>query len=55
MIEKICGYILKKMKAKMPEMTDEKAEIIQYGLEILFGEVPKIILLFGISFLLNRR
>ena len=53
MIEKICGYILKKMKAKMPEMTDEKAEIIQYGLEILFGEVPKIILLFGISFLLG--
>ena len=53
MIEKICGYILKKMRAKMPEMTDEKAEIIQYGLEILFGEVPKIILLFGISFLLG--
>ena len=53
MIEKICGYILKKMRTKMPEMTDEKAEIIQYGLEILFGEVPKIILLFGISFLLG--
>ena len=53
MIEKICGYILKKMKAKMPEMTDEKAEIIQYGLEILFGEVPKVILLLGISFLLG--
>ena len=53
MIEKICGYILKKMKAKMPEMTDEKAEVVQYGLEILFGEVPKIILLFGISFLLG--
>lgn len=53
MIEKICGYILKKMRAKMPEMTDEKAEIIQYGLEILFGELPKIILLLGISFLLG--
>ena len=53
MIEKICGYILKKMRTKMPEMTDEKAEVVQYGLEILFGEVPKIILLFGISFLLG--
>ena len=53
MIEKICGYILKKMRAKMPEMTDEKAEIIQYGLEILFGELPKVILLLGISFLLG--
>ena len=53
MIEKICGYIVKKMRDKMQEMTDEKAEIIQYGLEILFGELPKIILLLGIGFLLG--
>lgn len=53
MIEKICNYILKKMRKKMPDMTDEKAEVIEYGLQIIVGEIPKVILLFGLSFLLG--
>ena len=53
MIEKFCNYILEKMRKKLPEITDEKAEIILYGLQLLIGEVPKMFILFGISFLLG--
>ena len=53
MIEKICNYILKKMRKKMPDMTDEKAEVIEYGLQIIVGEIPKTILLFVVSFFLG--
>ena len=53
MIEKICDFIIKKMRKKMPDITDEKAEIIYYGLQLLIGEMPKMFLLFGVSFLLG--
>ena len=53
MIEKICNSILAKMRKKMPDITDEKAEIILYGLQLLIGEMPKMFLLFGLSFLLG--
>ena len=53
MIEKFCNQILKRMRKKMPEMTDEKAEIILYGLQLIIGEIPKVLLLFGVSFLLG--
>ena len=51
MIEKFCNYLLSKMKKKMPEITDEQGEAILYGLQLLVGEAPKMILLFGISFI----
>ena len=41
------------MKKKMPDMTDEKAEIVLYGLQLIIGEMPKMVLLFGLSFLLG--
>lgn len=53
MIEKFCNFILTKMKKKMPELTEEQGEIILYGLQLIIGEAPKMILLFGISFLLG--
>ena len=51
MIEKFCNYIFSKMKKKMPEITYEQGEAILYGLQLLIGEAPKMILLFGISFI----
>ena len=51
MIEKLCNYILEKMKKKMPEIDDEQAEIITYGLQMIIGEIPKIFILFGVGFL----
>lgn len=53
MVEKICNYIMKKMRKKMPEITDEKAEVILYGLQLIIGEIPKMFLLLGLSFLLG--
>ena len=53
MIDKICEFLVQKIRNKMPEIDDEKAEIILYGIQILIGEIPKIIILFGLSFLLG--
>lgn len=53
MIEKFCNFLTKKIRKKMPEVDDERAEIIQYGLEVIIGETPKLFILLGISILLN--
>ena len=53
MIEKFCNYIVRKMRKKIPDMTDEKAEIILYGLQLIIGEIPKLFIMFGLSFLLG--
>ena len=53
MIDKICNYILQKMRKKMPEIDDEKAEIILYGIQLIIGEIPKIFIIFGLSILLG--
>lgn len=37
----------------MPEIDDEKAEVINYGLQLIIGEVPKIILLFAVAIILD--
>lgn len=53
MIDRFCEYLTNKIKGTMPEIDDERAEIIQYGIQLLIGEVPKIALLFIIAFILN--
>ncbi len=53
MIEKFCEFILKKIRNKMPEMDDEKAEIILYGIQLIIGEIPKMFILFVLSFILG--
>ena len=32
MIDKICDKLMKRIRAKMPEVDDERAEVIKYGL-----------------------
>lgn len=53
MIDKICNTLTARMRLQMPEIDDEKAEIINYGLQLIIGEVPKIILLFAVAIILN--
>ena len=53
MIDKICNYILKKIKKKMPELSEEQSEVILYGLSLMIGEIPKTILLFALAFILG--
>lgn len=53
MVKKICDFLTKKIQESNPEMDDEKAEIINYGLQNLIGEVPKLFILLGIAYLLG--
>ena len=52
MIEKICNKITEKIREKI-EMTDERAEVINFGLLVIIGEVPKIIIIMLIAWYLN--
>ena len=51
MIDKICDKLIKRIRAKMPEVDDERAEVIKYGLGLIIGELPKMFLLFVIAWL----
>ena len=53
MIDKICKNLTNKIRKKMPEINDERAEIIQYGLQLMIGEIPKLILLIIIAIILK--
>lgn len=49
MIDKTCEILLKKIRKEMPDINDERAEVIFYGLQLIIGEVPKILLLFAVA------
>ena len=53
MIEKICESLTKKIQEQMPEVDNERAEVIKYGLEITIGEIPKLILLVVVAIILK--
>ena len=53
MIEKLCNFLTNKIRKEMPEVDDERAEVINYGLQILVGEVPKTFILLIIAYLLG--
>lgn len=53
MIEKFCNYLTNKMRKSMPEITDERAEVINYGLQLVVGEVPKIFIMLLIAYALG--
>lgn len=51
MIDKLCDKLTKKIRNKMPEIDDERAEVINYGLQLVIGEVPKTFALLLIAYL----
>ena len=53
MIEKICDSLTNRIRIKMPEIDDERAEIINYGLQLVIGEIPKIIIELFIAWVLG--
>ncbi len=53
MIEKFCNYLTVKIRKNMPEITDERAEVINYGLQLVVGEVPKIFIMLLIAYALG--
>lgn len=53
MIDKICTFLTNKIRKEMPEIDDERAEIIMYGLQNIIGEIPKGFLILFIAYLLG--
>ncbi len=53
MIDTICTFLTKRIRKEMPEIDDERAEVINYGLQNIVGEIPKIFLLFIIAYILG--
>ena len=53
MVDKICTFLTDKIRKEMPEIDDEKAEVINYGLQNIVGEIPKGFIIFGIAYILN--
>lgn len=53
MIEKFCNYLTAKIRKSMPEVTDERAEVINYGLQLVVGEVPKVFIMLLIAYALG--
>lgn len=53
MLSKICTFLTNRIRKEMPEIDDERAEVINYGLENIIGEFPKIIFVFLLSYLLG--
>lgn len=53
MIDKICVYLTNKIRKQIPEIDDERAEIILYGVQLIVGEIPKIFLMFALGLILG--
>lgn len=53
MVDKFCTYLTNKIRKEMPEVDDERAEVINYGIQLIVGEIPKILLLFIVAFILK--
>lgn len=53
MIDKLTQFLTNKIRTEMPEVDDERAEVINYGLQLIIGEIPKIFIMLGIAYLLG--
>ena len=53
MIDKITEFLTSKIRKEMPDVDDERAEVINYGLQILIGEVPKFFIMLLIAYALG--
>lgn len=53
MVDAICNKLTLKIRARMPEIDDERAEVINYGLQLMFGEIPKTFIILLIAYLLG--
>lgn len=53
MIDRFCEFLTNKIRKQMPEIDDERAEIILYGVKLVIGEIPKFFLMFGLGIILG--
>lgn len=53
LIERICTFLTNRIRKEMPEIDDERAEIINYGLQNIVGEIPKVFIMLGVAYFLG--
>lgn len=53
MVDKFCDFLTNKIRKEDPEIDDEKAEVINYGLHLIVGEIPKFFIIMGIALILG--
>lgn len=53
MVDEICNKLTLKIRKEIPDVDDERAEIINYGLQLLLGEIPKTFIIIGIAWILG--
>lgn len=53
MIDKFCDYLTNKIRKEMPDVDDERAEVIKYGLQLMVGEIPKFFIMAAIAWALG--
>ena len=53
MIDKICEYLTNKIKNSLPDIDEQRAEVINYGLQNIIGEIPKTFVVLLIAYLLG--
>ena len=53
MIDKICIFLTNKIRKEVPDIDDERAEVINYGLQIIVGEVPKTFIMLAVAYILG--
>lgn len=53
LVEKFCKMLTQKIRNKMPDIDEERAEVINYGLQLVLGEIPKTIIILLTAWLLR--
>lgn len=53
MVDKICDFLVNKIRKQMPEIDDERAEVINYGIHLVVGEIPKTFIFIAIAAILG--
>ena len=53
MVDKICNFLTSKIREEDQSIDDERAEIINFGVQLIVGEIPKIFIMVAIAFLLG--
>lgn len=53
MIDKFCNFVTRKIKENVANIDEEKEMVIDFGIKMIFGELPKIVILIAVGFILG--
>lgn len=53
MVDEICNRLTLRIRTKIPDIDDERAEVINYGLQLMIGEIPKTLIIIALAWILG--